>query len=48
MLFRTLRALIDKGLTADLEQKIDVFYAAGKLTENEYSQLCDLLKGKGE
>lgn len=35
--------LIEKGLADDLEEKIDVFYAAGKLTESEYNELIALL-----
>ena len=30
------------GLTEDLVQKIDVFFAAGKLTEEQYRDLLDL------
>lgn len=43
MLYRVLLRLIEKGLTDDLEDKIDVFYAAGKLTESEYNELIALL-----
>lgn len=31
-----------KGLTEDLKTKIDVFYALGRLTEKEYSELMDI------
>ena len=43
MLYRVLKRLIKAGLTEDLEEKIDVFYAAGKLTEGEYNELIALL-----
>lgn len=43
MLFTTLRKLkMRKGLTEDLKTKIDVFYALGRLTEKEYSELMDI------
>ena len=43
MLFRTLKALIEAGRTDGLEEKIDIFFAAGKLTEEEYTILIDML-----
>ena len=43
MLFMTLNKLkMRKGLTEDLKTKIDVFYAHGRLTEKEYSELMDI------
>ena len=44
MLFRTLKALIEAGRTEGLEEKIDIFFAAGKLTEEEYNTLIEMLK----
>ena len=44
MLYRTLKRLIERGRTEGLEEKIDVFYAAGKLTEDEYNELINLLE----
>ncbi len=44
MLYRVLLRLIEKGLTEGLEEKIDVFYAAGKLTEAEYNELISVLE----
>lgn len=44
MLYRTLVALIKKGETDGLEEKIDIFFAAGKLTEKEYTNLISALK----
>ena len=43
MLYRTLVALIRKGRTDGLAEKIDIFYAAGKLTEDQYMELVDML-----
>lgn len=44
MLYRTLIALIKKGATDGLEEKIDIFFAAGKITEEEYTSLLSALK----
>lgn len=44
MLYRTLKRLIEMGKTEGLEEKIDVFYAVGKLTESEYNELTRLIK----
>ena len=44
MIYRTLKRLIDKGLTDGLSEKIDVFYAVGKLTTAEYEELIALLQ----
>lgn len=43
MLYRTLKRLIELGRTDGLSEKIDVFYAAGKLKETEYNELTGLL-----
>lgn len=43
MLYRTLKRMIERGQTEGLEEKIDVFYAAGKLTEAEYNELIAML-----
>ena len=40
---RVLKNMILKGKTEGLEEKIDVFYAAGKLTDEEYEELMTLL-----
>lgn len=47
MLFRTLKRLIERGQTDGLEEKIDIFFAAGKLTEEEFLELIGLLTGEG-
>lgn len=43
MLYRVLKRMIERGQTEGLEEKLDVFYAAGKLTEAEYTELMGLL-----
>lgn len=43
MLFRTLKALITKGRTEGLAEKIDIFFAAEKLTESEYTELSNMI-----
>lgn len=46
MLYRTLKRMIERGQTDDLEKKIDIFFATGKLSESEYQELIDMLNGK--
>lgn len=43
MLFRTLKRMIERGQTEGLEEKIDIFFATGKLTEAEYNELMRML-----
>ena len=43
MLYRTLKRLIELGQTEGLEEKLDIFFAAGKLNEAEYTELMGLL-----
>lgn len=45
MLYKTLLKLKEKnGLTDDLKAKIDVFYAVGRITEEQYNELMDVNK----
>ena len=44
MLYRMLKRLIELGKTEGLEEHIDVFFAAGKITEEQYNELIELLK----
>lgn len=46
MLYRTLKRMIERGQTDGLETKIDIFFAAGKLTEEEYQDLTAMLKSE--
>lgn len=39
MLYRTLKRMIERGQTDGIETKLDVFYAAGKLTQAQYEEL---------
>lgn len=43
MLYRVLKKLIETGATEGLAEKIDVFYATGKITEAEYNELTAML-----
>ena len=43
MLFKTLKKLKERnGLTDDLKNKIDVFFAIGRITEEQYNDLMDI------
>lgn len=46
MLYRTLKRMIERGQTAGMEEKLDIFYAAGKITEEQYNELIGLLNGE--
>lgn len=45
MLYQVLERMIKRGQTEGLREKIDVFFAAGRLRENEYLSLLGLLGG---
>ena len=42
-LYRTLKRMIERGQTEGLEAKIDIFFATGKLTTEEYNELISML-----
>lgn len=44
MLYRTLKRMMERGQTGGMNEKLDVFYAADKLTKKEYQELTALLK----
>ena len=46
MLYRMLKRLIELGKTEGLEERIDVFFAAGKIKEEQYNELIELLKNE--
>ena len=48
MLYRVLMKMIERGQTEGLQEKIDIFYAAGKLTDNEYEALVAALNPEGQ
>lgn len=43
MLYRTLKRMIERGQTSEIEDKLDIFFAANKLTESEYIELVAML-----
>ena len=43
MLYRTCKRMIERCSTKGLSSKLDIFYAAGKLTDDEYMDLTELL-----
>lgn len=43
MLYRTLQKMIERSLTEGLLEKIDIFFAVGRLKEEEYFHLIDQL-----
>lgn len=43
MLFKTLKRMIDRNNTIGLAEKIDVLYACGRLTKEEYVELNKML-----
>lgn len=46
MLYRTCKRMIEKGNTEGLEEKIDIFYARGKLDTEQYNELIGMLAEK--
>ena len=43
MLYKTLLKLKERtGLTDDLKNKIDIFFATGRITEEQYNELMDI------
>lgn len=45
MLYRILLKLKERnGLTDDLKNKIDVFFAVGRITEEQYNELMEINK----
>lgn len=43
MLYKVLKRMIERGITENITEKIDVFYAANKLTEEEYNELISMI-----
>jgi hypothetical protein len=43
MLYRTLKRMIERGQTSGMEEKLDIFFAANKITESEYTELISML-----
>jgi hypothetical protein len=43
MLYRTLKRMIERGQVEGMEEKLDIFFAANKITEAEYAELIAML-----
>lgn len=46
MLYRTLKRMIERNNVDGMEEKLDIFYAADKITQEEYTELISMLKEK--
>lgn len=43
MLYKTLKKIKERnGLTEDLKNKIDIFFATGRITEEQYNDLMNI------
>lgn len=42
-LYNICKRMIERGQTAGMSKKLDIFYAANKLTDNQYTELTELL-----
>jgi len=45
-LYNTCKRMIERGLTSGLAKKLDIFYAAAKLTDEQYAELTEMLTEK--
>lgn len=43
MLYRVLKRMIERGQIDGMAEKLDVFYATGKITESQYTELTQML-----
>lgn len=43
MLYRTLKRMIERGQVEEMAQKLDIFFAADKITSEEYKELSELM-----
>ena len=43
MLYRTLKRMIERGQIDGMSGKLDIFFAADKLSEAEYTELTGML-----
>lgn len=43
MLYRTLKRMIERGNIEGMADKLDIFYAANKITEAEYLELVAMI-----
>lgn len=47
MLYRTLKRMIEKGNITGMIEKLDFFYAADKITKEEYDELTAMMQQEG-
>ena len=45
-LYNTCKRMIERGQTGGLAKKMDIFYAANKLTDEQYAELTEMLTEK--
>lgn len=43
MLYRTLKRMIERGQTAGMRDKLDIFLAADRITADQYADLVAML-----
>lgn len=43
MLYRTLKRMIERNQIEGMSEKLDIFFAANKITEDEYLELIVML-----
>ena len=43
MLYRVLKRMIERGQVEGMQEKLDVFYATDKITEEQYEELTGML-----
>lgn len=46
MLYQTLKRMIERGNIEGIEGKLDIFFAADKITETQYTELLTILEEK--
>lgn len=44
MLYKVLKRMIERGQIDGMAEKLDVFYATGKITEAQYTELTQMLE----
>ena len=45
-LYNTCKRMIERGQTAAMAKNLDIFYAANKLTDEQYAELTEMLAEK--
>lgn len=43
MLYKALKRMIERGQTEGLPEKLDIFFAVGKISETEYAELSAMI-----